>query len=100
MKSTTDSCMTGSILPETSSVPSVNISRVKEESCPVKLERLERLSVKLLLSQEDILKEKLKRVKQVQIYGEAVLERGWVMWHSNQNITTSLIGCPGPPCFT
>ena len=46
----------GSSLPETSSVPSVNISRVKEEICPVKFEILDRLSVKLLLSQ-DILDE-------------------------------------------
>lgn len=45
-------------LPETSSVPSVNISRVKEEICPVKLDRLDRPPVKLLLSQEDILKVK------------------------------------------
>lgn len=47
----------GSSLPETSSVPSVNISRVKEEICPVKFEILDRLSVKLLLSQDDILDE-------------------------------------------
>ena len=43
------------ILPETSSVPSVNISRVKEEICPVKLDILDKPPVKLLVNQEDIL---------------------------------------------
>ena len=49
------------ILPETSSAPSVKISRVKEEICPVKLEILDRPPVKLLLSHEDILRTKFKK---------------------------------------